>query len=426
MRWNALIELTIVFAIAILFWTFWLFRRLIPSLYAALGLSIALQSIIFLPLCFWWYNSSTAAFACVFLLSSFCCARAEHDDLWDWLSYAVSLGLLALMKPNIAGLLIACTLPLLFIAARRRSAMLLATAAGTALALAILLLHHISIPDMLASYRAVSIERGGFSRFGLASYSRLDKLLLLLWTLLLAAPLATLVPQTMTLTRDRLWRQLASTLLLFVALPVCCYGLLTNGEVKDMEMAVLIVACAVPLFAQRTTGPWLRSVFVAMVCSMVGTSLYIGVDRLRVLGIGPGQFFEFTGANRPVRDVLFSSLVATPYLDDVQHEGHRAAAMLPGPVFFGPRLEFDYADLRLPSPLGWPVYYQPGTSFARRDVQRLTDGWNSRNFKTLIFLGDDRSFYPPEFLAVIDKQYRRVPGYKDIQVYAHKTPCNIP
>ena len=424
--WNAQLFAIIIFCVSTFIWMYLLFRQMAASALAALFLASAVESVTVLPVCFWWYNDVTSVLAAVFLLSALVCAQqdigAENSDFSHavWFSYSVSLALLSLMKPNIACPLIAAVAVLLFFAVRTKRHMLVYTSAGVVLWFTILVINHVSLWDMLISYRSVAIERGGLSHFGLTSYNNTQKFRLLLWTLLLASPLTRLLPRILTAFHQSRWRDLASLLLFTTALPITLYGMLTNGELKDSETSVLIVSCGVLCFALHHTGLWARSLFFAMLVSMIAGTVYFGVSRQRVFGIGNGQFFEYTNADRPIRDNLFHSLSATTYLGEVQQEVRQAKATFPGNIFLGPRLEFNYADLRIASPSGWPVYYQPGTSFARRDVPSLTAVWNSHHFQTLIFLGDDRTFYPDDLLKEIDNNYERQPGFDEIQVFTRK------
>ena len=426
--WNAQLIMVAAFCVVTFVWTFALLQRLAVPVLASLSLAFAVQGATILPTCYWWYNNVTSVLATIFFLAVILCAaqelRRDRDGASraEWISYSLALALLSLMKPNIAGLLIGLATPLLFLVVRRKRRMLAYTAAGAIISIAVLLLHHISIHDMIECYRAAAIERGGFSSFGLLTYTQSQKLQLTGWTLLLAAPLGYLVPQIRTAWRSGRRRELVYVMLFLVAPVITVYGMKTNGEVKDSETPILLVACGIVLFAQRRSRPWLRIFFLAMVASMIVPGIFYGASRQRLLGMGEGMFFQYTGADQPMRGHLFTSLIATPHLDKVQQEMRHAKASSPGPIFLGPRLEFGYADLEIPSPRGWPIYYQPGTSFARIDELRLVRSWQQQHFQTLIFLGDDRTFYPPPLLHAIESEYRPIPGYTAIEVYTRKSP----
>jgi hypothetical protein len=424
--WNAQLFATILFCCATFLWIYWLLRRSSASPVYALFLAFSVESITVLPLCFWWYNDITSVLAAIYLLSAILCAKqdAQSDaDRLAWLSYVISLSLLSLMKPNIAGLLIPSITVLLGIAVSRKRRFLLATAAGFALSLAILWLNHVSIPGLIHSYRDVSIERGGFNTFGLEDYSPSEIYRLLLWTLLLAAPLAALVPRLFTAARSGRWRDIASLLIFATALPIALYGMSTNGEIKEVETSIIVIACGVLCLTFRNTWRSLQLVFVTMVASMAAAMIYCGAARERVRTISPGIYFEYSNADHPIRDTFFSSMSATPQFDNVLREMRVAKQSFPGPIFLGPRLEYGYADLRIPSPAGWPVYYQPGTSFARRDEARLTSVWNSLDFQTLIFTTDEDTYfdlYPDDLVRSIREHYDLQPGFSNINVFRRR------
>ena len=420
--WNAQLYAMAIFCVATFLWMYWLLGKLGAMPGVAILLAFAVEAVTVLPVCFWWYNDTTSVMAAVFLLSCVVCGdsvrRAEAvPTLAEWASFALSFGLLALLKPNIAGLTLLPLIVLLFVAARSRSAFALAMAAGALLSAVLLLAGHVSVPAMLHCYRAAAIERGGLSRFGLIGYRKSQQLLLLLWTLALAVPLVVLLPRIRVASREGNWRRVAFLLLLLPALPVTLYGMATNGEVKDSEAAPLILAAGIVALVFRWTGPRVRVAFVAFLISILGANLYYGASRQRVFGIMNHGFYESVGADQPVHDGFFQDMHSTRYFNELDHEVERAKNSSPGPVFFGPRLEFEYADQKLPSPLGWPVYYQPGTSFARSDVPRLTQLWIDQNFQTLIFLKQDRTFYPDDLLQAIDAHYVLQPGYNDVDVY---------
>ena len=433
--WNAQLSAIILFCLITFFWIYWLLRQFPAPTSYAIFLAFSVEGVTILPLCFWWYNDTTSVLAAIFLLSALLCARQDAEGRADlgsraaWLSYMVSMGLFCLMKPNIAGLLISVVTVLLFVAVQNKRRLLLITLGGMVLCFAILFVNHVSISAMIRSYHDAAIERGGLSRFGLDGFTRRDRYRLVLWTLLLAAPLLALLPRFIGAIRDRQWRVLAFLLIFTIAVPVALYGMFTDGELKELETAVIVISCGVLCLDLTKNWTLLRPFFIAMVISMLGVTIYEGTTRERVRRISPGYFFEYSDADRPIRDRLFSSLVSTPLMDEVQSDVRRATKAFPGSTFLGPRLEFDYADMNIPSPTGWPVYYQPGTSFARRDEDRLTSVWISHKFQTLIFRNDFPvtafrepflDFYPDDLVEIIHRHYELQPGFSRIQVYTRR------
>jgi hypothetical protein len=115
----------------------------------------------------------------------------------------------------------------------------------------------------------------------------------------------------------------------------------------------------------------------------------------------------------------------------------RALSANPAPVFLGPRLEFAYAAFGIPSPRRLPLYWQPGTSFARSQEPAMLKRWSKRRFPTLIFLRsyicssndkncDDFTYYSPQFLDMIHNRYWRDNRYSDIAVYHLRAMHSLP
>src|SRR5437899_1318925 len=112
----------------------------------------------------------------------------QPDDRRIQLSYVVSLALLPLMKPNIAGTVLIFCLTLTFMTVRGRGRLLMLTFSAGLLTLLIFVFHHISLPSMIATYRAISIERG-LSYFGFRQTSTEERINSWIWFWILALPL---------------------------------------------------------------------------------------------------------------------------------------------------------------------------------------------------------------------------------------------
>ena len=167
--WDANLYLTAIFTVATFLWIYWLFTRLSLGRMASMAMAFAIECAAMLTLSFWWYNNITTVLAAILFLSSLVYVARPHA-VSAQISYVVSLALVSLTKPNMAGVtILGCVLMLLVVGDRRLWALLL-TAAAAALAFAILVLTHISIPALLHSYRAVAGERG----FGAIGWSQMN------------------------------------------------------------------------------------------------------------------------------------------------------------------------------------------------------------------------------------------------------------
>ena len=424
--WDANLYLTAGFTCATFVWLYWLMRRLSMGRLASIAVSFAIESATTLALCFWWYNNTTLVCTTVFFLS--CLAYVMHPRSWSvQLSYTGSLAVLALMKPNVAGLtMLGCVLLLFFITESKVRLVFLTALAGC-VALVLLRLHHVPIKEMFESYISVARERGGIrERFAFRQSHKFQQHAAELWIFCMALPLLGLVPRVYTQIRQRDGRGLGLSSLLAFSLAITLYGLLTNAEFRDLECAVLMAAIGVISFGLRWNGTWLRRFTTAIVCASIACDLTFGAERLRVYDIGAHLFFEWQDNQHPIdRGFLRHMRVSRPMLR-VQAEVEQAVRANPGSYFFGPRLEYEYAVCKLTSPAGYPTYWQPGTAFGSAESSRLLGTWRQHHFETLVFMrpgfydydfGMFYSFYPKGFLDAINESYISDDRYPDLVVY---------
>ncbi len=328
---------------------------------------------------------------------------------------------------------------LTFLATPRKARFLVITLAGAAGTILILLLNGVSITGMLDSYRAAAIERGGLSRFGFRGYGTWALLRIAARFAVLCLPFLLCIRPFANALRRMDIRHISSYLLLALAPLVSVLAMFNNGELKDVEWALPLAGGAVLVFRRyrrdeisaptRSPVPF-RRFYIAFLCMLVASDLYMGAVRIRVLGIGIHGFFEYQNANQRIDRAFFKDLRASGSFRAVVDQIGRAVSANPGPVFLGPRLEFAYAAFGIPSPRDLPLYWQPGTSFARSQEPAMLEEWSKRRFPTLIFLsplvcvsnnndckGDDFTYYSPPFLDMIHSRYWRDSRYSDVTVY---------
>jgi hypothetical protein len=434
LNWDANLYLTALFTCVTFLWMYWLMNKLSMGWLPSLAVACAIECAGTLTLCFWWYNDSTLILSAVFFLS--CMAYMARSSLPTvQLSYVLSLSTLSLMKPNMAGLMIAGGVALLFVATDRRQRLALLTLAAAVAAIAVLLIHRVSIPAMVQSYMTAAKTRGGIAaRFGWRQLPRSGQHAALLWVALLSVPLVSLVPKFLKQMGNRDWKGMALSLFFPLTLAVVLYGLITNGEYRDVECTVLLAAGGVLSFGLRWNGRLLRAFYVAMICLSILIDLRYGAQRTRVQGIGPHLFFEAQDNQQPIDSGFFKGMRVSSRMIGVEREIDQTIRTSHGPIFFGPRLEFNYVAFRLPSPAHLPVYWQPGTSFGYSQEAQLIRTWQEQRFETLIFLKEDKrdpefsgipfdaTFYSKEFMNDINRDYVTNDGNSQIMVFHRRRP----
>src|ERR1017187_9686411 len=190
-NWDATLYFSAIFACATFLWMYWTMTLLKMGRLPSLAVAFAIECAAMLTHCFWSYNNSTLILAAVFLLSCLVYER-DPDRAGVQVSYLTSLPLLSLMKPNIAGLMIAGGVLLLFLATRRKLRLVMLTLGAVVAALAVLALNHISVGAMLTSY--LSVARG-WSKNGYAAWGPFERHSSLFWVSVLSLPLLGALPK---------------------------------------------------------------------------------------------------------------------------------------------------------------------------------------------------------------------------------------
>jgi hypothetical protein len=425
-NWDADLYFSALFACATFLWMYWTMTLLKMGRLASLAVAFAIECAAMLTHCLWSYNNSCLILAAVFFLSCLVYAR-DPEPVGVQVSYLASLTLLSLMKPNIAGLMIAGGVLLLFVATRRKLRLVVLTLGAVVAALAVFALNHISVEAMLTSYLSVA-QRGSMAdRRSYTDMSEFDRHSALFWVTVLSLPLLGALPQWAKQVWQRDWRGMASTLLFALSVLVVIYGIRTNGDFRDLECTALLAAGGVITFGLRWNGIFLRRVTIAILCATIAGDLYYGATRTFVYLGGPHMFFEWQDNQHHIDSGFLKNMRVGAPLIEVEREVKQAVDTNPGPYFLGPRIDFNYAVFGLASPKRYPITWAPETMFPRLAEPQLVQYWQQDRFETLIFIKDELAgsaqggaytYYPPEFLDIIDRAYvRDDKTYPDITVY---------
>jgi hypothetical protein len=279
---------------------------------------------------------------------------------------------------------------------------------------------------LLAAYHAASIERG-FSFFGLR-YIPAGQLSIGLASLITSAPGLAMLPFAVKQIRAGNWRQGIYLLFFPMLAVITVYGIVTSNELKDSDFAKMLIADYLVFFGpgMPRVPAWSRRCYMSLVCALMVSDICATVARTRVLFTGNHIFFEWNDANRAVRDKngFFTDMHAAPEVNRVIGEVSQVVNGNAGTVFLGPLMEWEYALNRLTPPKNWPVYWEAGTSFARRDTGSLIARWENQHYQTLIFLRGEYSFslYPDELVNDIKTNYEEDDSNPDIVVFRLRGP----
>jgi len=145
----------------------------------------------------------------------------------------------------------------------------------------------------------------------------------------------------------------------------------------------------------------------ALLIGMLAIAVIGGVQRERMYHVGPGAFYELP-ADHIIAKGYFAHMHGGGTLAGVVAQIDRLKAAAPrARLFFGPRLEFGYAETQTASPKALPLWWHPGTSYSVRDDQdKAIRAFEDNLFDKLIFLKDDRTRMPRAILDIIARDYR--------------------
>jgi len=195
----------------------------------------------------------------------------------------------------------------------------------------------------------------------------------------------------------------------------------TNWDFKVGDLTFWILAVsAYPLLA-RSRRIRARAAATWTLFALMSVGIAYGVCRTRNRGVGYATFFEWKTVPQPIGIPFLRHLTAGPILHRVVAEASEAATRRSGgSVFFGPRMEFLYAALRIESPKGLPIWWHPGSSYPLNRHGQIVLRWRASRFRTLVFLRGDFTRIPVGILRSIARDYFAVKEFPDLSVFLRK------
>ena len=424
--WDSQLYVAASFAVITYLWSYALLSRLIPSRLGAVAAALMVQCLVHLSVCFWWYNAITSITATVFVLTCALWTRAP-ESRFAQVSYIVSLALLTTMKPNVAGVLIVGAGIVLFAAKQvSRGRLLLLTSAAFAMSVAAALAQGVSPIALVSSYAMARSRIRPHFELSLYGMPRGDQIIWVAALFGLGLPLAVYLLRNLRRVKDMTAQDLSFHVLIYLGACVAFWAMLTNAELKLVDMPMLAVAAALLNSGEtrerdlgRRNSRWLTHLSRAALCWVALQGLYLGIVRYRVEGIGYGSFYEPELTAVAPGVPFFSSMHTGQRFPRVVAEIKTALAHPgTGTVFFGPRMEWGYAAFNLPSPEHVPVWWHKGSSYAVADEAEVFKGWRQHRFDELIFLKDDLTdpgFY--DFLPLVKSDYVRDDSFPNISLF---------
>lgn len=431
-RWSSLVWLSALWGAAAFGAQCWMFRRMKVGPLVTILLALAVQSVTTLLVAWWWYNPATSVAAAVFLTSAFL-LNEQPEERAARIAFAVSAGLFALTKPNVAGVLIALSaLSLLAGRARRTAVVLLAVAA--VVDVAVLAVLRVPAHVMLASYLGASgrvFSPGSAWKFFWITDEEEAGM-----TLQALAPALALFAATAATTAGQ-WRSapkgdLVRWLLGLAGILAGLVGMATNNDYNMVDTPPALVGMALPFFVgepmrgRRASGAAVLSAFLVL----AGFATDWSVTRARVQSAGDKRYFDSAPLWRFSAPPLFDGLRAGPELDgtlrELRADLERLDLLRPGArVYFGPRVDFGAAAFGFAPERGVPLWWNAYGEMSKETEEALLKRFREVRFDACVFARDDFTFLPNSVTAELSSSFVREDGTY-LSVYARRPVAPAP
>lgn len=424
--WQSLILFTVFFSLITYAWIIWLLLQLINDRFLAFLLGLTIQSISLLLVSYWWYNPITSVSAAIFILSAALWWQRPADKASRF-SYFCALFLIALMKPNTAGIIVPLISMIFLFSKQHRFRVLILSVFCFGLFVMFLWLNEVNLIALLHGYLSVA-QRGATLQQFMQLLSPLEKKLA--FTILAIVTLPALF--SVCLGRVK-WFSL-HTWFALVGLIAGLEGFFTNGELKLVDLPLILISSYLLTSKSSQNAQNQRKVlltlpdgwrryFIAVCVILIFAGYGEGVTREKVRTIGPGVFFQHQFAEAPFPGIFFKGLLAGDRLHETYKQVEELLQKEPNSsVMFGPRMQWAYAAFRRQSPQNLPVWWHPGVSFAPDNeglyVSRIMD----RKFDLIILFKNDATYFSQYFIQrlaqnyIVDQSYSQLTVLRRIRV----------
>ncbi|MEI6321698.1 MAG: hypothetical protein WCP60_01160 [bacterium] len=406
--WWSLIFITAIFAAITFTWSWFLLNKALGNGFLAWLFALLLQVSTTILVSYWWYNPITTVVASLFFLSAWCLIQAPESK-YVWISYILSLSLLALSKPNIAGLLIIGGGLALLFSEVRLTAVCLSLAAGV-FTIGVLFFSDITPLDLIQGYIGIAGRGSSLNQL----FQDLDT-----WEKVLSSGIliVLLIPWIWMLRHAGKTRYNPSLWLAMVGAVSGLYGFLTNGELKLVDVFLVFIATFLggtvvikvyqgsKVSLKLSDRRW-NDAFGIFAIILMGIACTQAITRHRVQTIGAGKFFEYNLSDQFQDTGFFAHLKTGQIFQEVYREVQSVLSQRgTGTVYFGPRMQWGYAAFGISPPLHQPSWWHPGVSFPRNNESALMAEWASHHFDLLVFLKNDLTYMSAEFIEMLPRNY---------------------
>jgi len=431
-QWHSFVMFTALFSVVTLLFQLSLLERLPFGRVWAWSIAVLTQCLTLVPISWWWFNQATAVAACLFATAALVFTRNPRDR-YAQVAFTLTAALLMLGKANVAGLLIVLVGLICLRARELRWRMLAGYAVAGLLVLGVFAASHIALPDLLASYRLaghrVFSPRVFLDCFWRNDQWEVEKTFLALVPAVIALGI-TLVQKQKDLvaisavhssdqrTTPATTAMLANNPVLAISAAAIVVGFVamgTNNDLNQVELPGVLLGISVIVLTLADSWPatlrtQLRVLLAISFAALLVFGLYIGQQRLRVRAIGMRAYYEDAPLTRLTTPPFFAGVAVAPRFTRVLAQtrsllsangylGHPHA-----PVYFGPRLLFNYAAFGLEPVPGIPLWWQLYKDKIPQTKEKV-QLFQTAQYEMAIFIHRDYIFYPKSLCDYLNSEY---------------------
>ncbi len=202
---------------------------------------------------------------------------------------------------------------------------------------------------------------------------------------------------------------------------IAYFAFFTDWDIKINNLPIIITSDLICLFFLIKMKDNFIFILISFITFIFLYSISLGLTRYRMRGVGYGTFFENTKLTK-IDSGFFKGLNVTPKFISINEE-LKLLITKGDKLFFGPRMEWSYAEFNLKSPSKIPLWWHPGSSFSLKDTNSIFVNFKKNNFNKLIFLKDDKTRIPLSIVNYIDSEnfyYKKQTKYLDIYYKINK------
>jgi hypothetical protein len=420
LRWLSFAVLAAISGAVSVLWIIALLRRVDVSAEWALVLALTIEATTLFAVPIWWYNNITSL-AIVLLLISVLATLQTPRGILPWISLSLALAMVITAKPN--AIPAVSMVPLLWLRADKlqRIRAVLSVAGGIVIAALICWFAQAPLGLLIPSYQEVARLRGNpFSAIPWRYMDIVERIGELAFVSFLVGCYLYLFMRS-ALQKPRPWIEF---LVCGVSILSSLVLVLTNSDLEITNLIPLITACIIPSlrpWAQTGLSSPARQTLVNLVLIVGVIAAYLGFSHFRIRAIGEGMFYEQL-PTRMIRSGFLKGLEAGPRLQRVLAETDQTLKLYPSKVvFFGPRMEFEYAVFNRQVMRGMPLFWDSEGMFSPARFPQMITDIRVQDPDLLIFLKDDytRMGSVAEYIKS-SPIYRKVDEFPDLTIYVRQ------